>query len=138
MSSGKWIRAPNTGHPPSLVGRVDDRFLRADGWFDPERLFQGQRFDLTDVRSIAYVVGMGSRYLVNSVLTVPDCPIHLERKRMVDQDTGAHLFTVHATMVCSAQAGGEMWRERRKFERKHEITILEFEKEAASSIRARL
>jgi len=31
---------------------------------------------------------------------------------MFDQDTGVYFFTVYATMVSSAQAGGEMWRLR--------------------------
>jgi len=112
MSSGKWIRDPNTGHPLNLVGRVDEGLLRNIGCLDLERLFPGQRFDLTDICSIAHVVGIGHRYLVNSVLTAPDCPIHLESRRMFDQDTGVYFFTVYATMVSSAQAGGEMWRLR--------------------------
>lgn len=124
MSSGKWIRDPNTGHHKGLLDRVDEGLLGRDGWLDPERLFPGLRFDLTDVSSIAHVVGMGHRYFVNSVLTVPDCPIHVFRRRMHDQDTGAYLFTVYATMVTSAQAGGEIWRERRRFKRESEYHSL--------------
>lgn len=113
MSTGKWIRDPNTGYPLSLVSRVDERYLRPDSWLDLEyQVFPGLHFDVTNVRSIAHLAGIGHRYFVNSVLTVPYCPIHVFSKRMFDQDTNAYLFTAYATMVSSAQAGGEMWRMR--------------------------
>ncbi len=111
MSTGPWQRDPLMGHPKALVDRVDDDFQNDEGWLDLERIFPRQDLDLTDVRSIAAVVGVGARYLANSILTHPGCPIHLEERRMFDHDTGAYLFTAYGTCVSSAQAGGRMWRE---------------------------
>lgn len=111
MSTGPWQRDPLTGHPKALVTRVEDGFLNNDGWLNPSSIFSGQAINLTDVRSIAAVVGVGARYLVNSILTHPGCPIHTEERRMLDQDTSAYLFTAYGTCVSSAQAGGRMWRE---------------------------
>ncbi len=112
MSTGKWKRDPRTGTRLSLVKRVDETYLSSDGHLDIEKIFGGKTYELTNVRSIANTAGLGYRYLVNSVMPAEGCPIHTDRQRMYCQDTGSYLFTLFATMVNSAQAGGEMWRMR--------------------------
>ena len=109
MSRGKWRRCPATGISLARLEKVSEEYLTPDGHFDPRRL---PDCDLFDVRSVAAACGFRNwRYFQTRVLVHPECPIHVHRLRLADDETGQFVAEIVATHQNSAVDGGAMWRE---------------------------
>lgn len=109
MSRGQWERCPHTGIPINRLARVSDQFLTNEGFFNRGRFPDCNIFS---VNSISVACGFGDvKHFVAEVLTHPNCPIHVRRLELVDENTGQVVAEVVATHQNSAEFGGQMWRE---------------------------
>ena len=107
MSRGPWKRCPKTGLSLARLSRVSEDYLTLEGNFHPGRFSD---CDLFDVRSIAAVCGFRDwAYFRDRVLTRSDCPIHIRKVELRDQDTGQLIAKVLGTHHNSAEVGGRMW-----------------------------
>ncbi len=107
MSNGSWKCCPYTGLPLVRLERGSNVPVTPEGFFDTSRFSDSNLFC---VDSIAAVCGFKDvAYFRDHVLQNPDCPIHINKMRVVDERTGRLIGEVYATHQNSAVAGGKMW-----------------------------
>ena len=107
MSKGQWRRCPNTGISSKTLARLSERYLTDEGNFRIDLL---PDCNLFDVRSISAACGFRDHdYFRRIILTHPNCPIHIRRITLVNEETGTELAEIIATHQNSAAYGGEMW-----------------------------
>ena len=111
MSKGEWRRCPYTRIPLKTLARVSECYLTNEGFF---RINLLPDCNLFGMRSISAACGFQDHnYFRRSVLKHPNCPIHVRRMTLVDEETGAELIEIIATHQNSATYGGNMWHARR-------------------------
>lgn len=111
MSKGQWRRCPNTGISLKALARVSERYLTDEGYFRIDLLSD---CNIYDVRSVSAACGfLDYDYFRRSILTHPDCPIHVRRQTLFDEESGDPLVEIIATHQNSAAYGGKLWRETR-------------------------
>jgi hypothetical protein len=109
MSKGSWQQCPYTGMPRSILDRTSDDQTTNNGYFRTNQL---PDCNLFDVRSIAAACGYRDHeYFRRFVLTHPNCPIHVQRVPLVDDETDTRLGEIIATHQNSADYGGRIWHE---------------------------
>ena len=111
MSKGAWKRCPWTGISLAKLQRSDAP-VTDEGYFDRSSLADCDVFNISSIAALSGFLDV--RYFQDHVLPTPDCPIHIRRMVLGDDERPRRNGVIYATRTTSAVAGGQMWWSRQR------------------------